>query len=103
MGFLTTKELNCRQVRWAEILAEYHFKIKYIKGTNNARANTLSKKTELQGSKKLLNAMLRMDKNGKIRYNHPKLAAIYKAPILNWETRIKKAQQENPKYKDYKH
>jgi hypothetical protein len=46
-GFLTTKELNQRQVRWAEILAEYYFKIKYIKGTDNIRVDTLSKKAEL--------------------------------------------------------
>ena len=45
--FLTTKELNQRQVKWAEILAEYHFKIKHIKGTDNARANALSRKVEL--------------------------------------------------------
>jgi hypothetical protein len=47
MGFLTTKELNQKQVRWAEILIEYYFKIKYIKGIDNARANALSKKAEL--------------------------------------------------------
>jgi hypothetical protein len=46
-GFLTTKKLNQRQVRWAEILTEYHFKIEYIKGTDNTRADTLSKKAEL--------------------------------------------------------
>ena len=47
IGFLTTKELNRRQVRWAEILAEYYFEIEYIKGTDNARADTLSRKAEL--------------------------------------------------------
>jgi hypothetical protein len=45
--FLTTKELNQRQVRWAEILAEYYFKIKYIKGIDNIRVDILSKKVEL--------------------------------------------------------
>ena len=35
IGFLTIKELNRRQVRWVEELAEYYFKIKYIKGTDN--------------------------------------------------------------------
>ena len=45
--FLITKELNHRQVKWAEILAEYYFKIKYIKGTDNARVDTLSRKAEL--------------------------------------------------------
>jgi hypothetical protein len=47
MGFLTTKELNQRQVKWAEILAEYYFKIKYVKGTDNTRIDALSKKAEL--------------------------------------------------------
>jgi hypothetical protein len=46
-GFLTTKELNRRQVKWAEILAEYYFEIEYIKGTDNIRADALSKKAEL--------------------------------------------------------
>ena len=42
MGFLTTKELNRRQVQWAETLTEYHFKIKHTKGSNNIRADALS-------------------------------------------------------------
>ena len=46
-GFLTTKKLNYRQVRWAEMLAEYYFKIKYIKGTDNIRVDALSKKIKL--------------------------------------------------------
>jgi hypothetical protein len=47
MGFLTTKELNQRQVRWAEILAKYYFEIKYIKGTDNIKADVLSRKVKL--------------------------------------------------------
>ena len=47
MGFLTTKKLNQKQVRWAEILAEYYFKIEYVKGIDNVRADALSKKAEL--------------------------------------------------------
>ena len=46
-GFLTTKELNYKQVRQAEILIKYYFKIEYIKDINNIRADALSKKTEL--------------------------------------------------------
>ena len=29
------------------MLIEYYFKIKYVKGTDNIKANTLSKKVEL--------------------------------------------------------
>ena len=46
-GFLTIKELNRRQVRWAETLVEYHFEIEYTKGSNNTQADTLSQKLKL--------------------------------------------------------
>ena len=45
--FLTTKELNRSQVRWAEMLVEYYFEIKYIKGTDNIKADALSRKVKL--------------------------------------------------------
>ena len=47
MGFLIIKELNYKQVKQAEMLIEYYFKIQYIKGTKNARVNALSRKVEL--------------------------------------------------------
>ena len=67
------------------MLAECYFKIKYIKGIDNARADALSRRVELQGSKKLLNTMLRLDENGKIRYNYPQLIGIYKILVSSWE------------------
>ena len=45
--FLTTKELNRRQVKQVKILVKYYFEIKYIKGIDNARVNILSKKAKL--------------------------------------------------------
>ena len=47
IGFLIIKTLNRRQVKQAEILIEYYFKIQYTKGTKNARVDTLSRKAEL--------------------------------------------------------
>ena len=47
IGFLIIKELNYRQVRQAEILIEYYFKIQYTKGTKNIRVDTLSRKAKL--------------------------------------------------------
>jgi len=52
------------------MLAEYYFKIEYIKGTDNARVDTLSRKAELQSKEKIEGAILRMDNDGKIRYNY---------------------------------
>ena len=43
----------------------------------------LVKKQNYKAVKKLLNTILRMDKDGKIRYNYLKLAVIYKVFILN--------------------
>ena len=47
IGFLIIKKLNCRQVRWVKMLIEYYFKIEYVKGTDNVRADILSRKAEL--------------------------------------------------------
>jgi len=52
------------------MLAEYYFEIKYTKGTDNARADALSKKTELQGKEKIKGVILKKNKDGKIRYNY---------------------------------
>jgi len=57
------------------MLAEYYFEIKYIKGTDNARANILSRKAELQGKEKVKGVILRIDNDGKIRYNYLYLIA----------------------------
>ena len=46
-GFLTTKKLNQRQVKWVKELTKYYFKIKHTKGTKNIKVDTLSKKTKL--------------------------------------------------------
>ena len=51
------------------MLAEYYFKIKYIKGTDNTRVDILSRKVELQGSEKPLDTILYKDKDRIIRYN----------------------------------
>jgi len=52
------------------MLAEYYFKIKYIKGIDNARADAFSRKVELQSKKKIEGAILRIDNDRKIRYNY---------------------------------
>jgi len=52
------------------MLAEYYFKIKYIKGIDNTKADVLSRKAELQDDKKIKGVILRMDEDCKIRYNY---------------------------------
>ena len=43
---MTIKELTRRQVRWAEKLSEYNFKIMYQSGTKNVKADALTRKSE---------------------------------------------------------
>ena len=49
--FNTTKILNHRQARWAEILSDFDFVITYCPGDKNGKADALSRKTdpELEG------------------------------------------------------
>ena len=61
------------------MLIEYYFKIKYVKGMDNAKADILSRKAELQSKEKLLDIMLRLDKDRKIRYNYLQLVGTYEA------------------------
>jgi hypothetical protein len=41
--FKETNQLNRRQARWAETLQAYNFKIVYRKGTENGKADALSR------------------------------------------------------------
>ena len=75
IGFIITKELNYRQIKQAEMLIEYYFKIQYTKGTKNTRVGALSRKAKLQNNKKLLGVILRKDSNRLIRYNYTKIIA----------------------------
>ena len=70
------------------MLIKYYFKIKYIKRIDNIRTDILSRKAELQGSKKLLDAILYKDKDSKIKYNQLKLAVVYKVLELSQIQRI---------------
>ena len=45
---------------------------------DNIKVNIFSKKLELQSSEKLLDAILRINKDNKIRYNYLKLVVVYK-------------------------
>ena len=82
IGFLITKELNYRQVKQAEMLIEYYFKIQYTKGTKNIRVDILSRKAKLQNNEKLLEAMLKKDSDGLIRYNYPNIVATQEYKLL---------------------
>jgi len=45
------------------MLAEYYFKIKHVKGSDNIKANAFSKKKELQSNNKISGTLLKLKKN----------------------------------------
>ncbi|KAH7548622.1 reverse transcriptase [Bipolaris maydis] len=77
-SFMTTKKLNRRQVRWAETLAQFDFKITHRAGTLNGAADALSRRSDLreEGHKEPHEAMLRQMPDGSLKYNQPELAKI---------------------------
>lgn len=44
--FLTTKQLNRRQARWAEFMADFHFRISYRPGAKAAKPDALSRRAD---------------------------------------------------------
>jgi len=57
---------------------------------NNARADALSRKEELQKSNKMSGTLFKEDNNGKIRYNYLQLLKTHKILKNLWEQQIKK-------------
>ena len=66
--FNTTKLLNRRQERWAEILGEFNFKIIYRPGERNGKADALSRRVdpELEGEGKKQELTIRIFKPGQL-------------------------------------
>ena len=89
------------------MLAEYYFKIKYIKGTDNTRVDALNRKVKLQDNKKVKGVILRIDKDRKIRYNYLQLVVtkelkqVYKLLKSFQAERILKTQLKDLDYKEY--
>lgn len=89
--FTTTKSLNRRQVRWAEELSEYDFKIVHVKGKENGRADALSRKPEhFQKIPPETKTVLYEDENGHYR----QFAATYTVnKDTEWTQRLVESQK----------
>jgi RNase H-like domain found in reverse transcriptase/Reverse transcriptase (RNA-dependent DNA polymerase)/Integrase zinc binding domain/Chromo (CHRromatin Organisation MOdifier) domain len=90
-SFTTTKILNRRQVRWSEMLSAYNFTISYRKGSENARADALSRQQEYSGKPtERPRAILKQGHEG-MEYNHELLATISIVENKELEQQIKDA------------
>jgi hypothetical protein len=92
--FTTTKKLNRRQVRWAETLASYNFKIYYRKGSQNTVADALSRRPDYteKTPEEIQLAILRKHPDGHLEYNR---AQEINTTIITQETdpRIQEIQE----------
>jgi transposase InsO family protein len=67
VNFTTTKVLNRRQVRWSETLGNYKFKIVYTPGKDNGRADALSRRSDIAGTKKITEStILKVQEDGSL-------------------------------------
>ena len=88
--FTTTKELKQRQVRWYEDLATFRMKIHYRKGSENARADALSRRTDyMKGHKPKAFPILQQNADGTLQVN--RVAATSVADIGRLPEDIKEA------------
>src|SRR5450755_3322308 len=94
--FLTTKELNRRQVRWAELISSYNFKIYYYKGSENGRADALSRRADYrEGYKIEPYSIFRLNEDGTMEYNHKQVAASLTVSDEKAEDAFRKAYQKD--------
>ncbi len=77
-SFTTTKKLNRRQVRWAELLAIFDFKIYHRPGSLNGAADALSRRSDLKETDRpeYHDAVLRKEPDGSLQYNQPEIARV---------------------------
>ena len=64
--FTTTKKLNQRQVRWAELLGQHKFKILYTPGKDNGRADALSRRKDHMDKDECEGTILQQDLDGNL-------------------------------------
>ncbi|RAL58210.1 hypothetical protein DID88_002313 [Monilinia fructigena] len=75
--YLEGSKYTQRQVRWSETMANYNFKISYVKGSENARADALSRKPEYQENKSYESYAIFKKEGESLVYNAPQLAATH--------------------------
>ncbi len=74
LHFITTKELNKRQVRWSKKLGQYKFKILYILGKENDKADALSRRSDHIKTKKSFNhSILKVNNDESLLVNEHEL------------------------------
>lgn len=96
----TTKELNKRQIRWAEYLSQFDAKILYRKGSENGRADALSWRLDhQQDAPPKTQTMLHQTNDGSLGIGLRQLAATYRTtPQKDLAVQVKRYYQDIPEH-----
>jgi transposase InsO family protein len=94
--FTTTKELNRRQVRWYETLATFNFKISYVAGSENARADALSRKPEYLSNKTYEEHTMLRAEGDSLVLNQRQLASTSATQKTTLEQGLREAYAKDP-------
>ena len=104
LQFTTTKQLNRRQVRWAELLGQYKFVIRYTPGKDNGKADALSRRADFMDEKHIVNhSILKENKDGTLSPNTKEINATLRIirddkeqyPIIKGKLLISEEQLED--------
>ena len=94
--FTSTKELNRRQVRQVEELANYNFRVTYQKGSENTRADTLSRRLDYKNNKTYVShVVLSQNLDGLLEGRGLNLFTLYQAKQDDTETRIQRGYKND--------
>ena len=91
--FTTTQELNGRQIRYAEYLSEFDFVIIHKKGSDNGRADAISRRPDFDtGTIKAKEQLLEQDNEGNYKLTRQTLGLITKQGGIttDWKTKWKR-------------
>lgn len=96
--FTTTKDLNKRQIRWSEFLSEFNFEIIYRKGSENGRADALSRREDLKPEEHVqATALLREAADGVLTLGARQVNAAWQIqPDDEWIVRMRAEYGKDP-------
>src|SRR5258706_12463783 len=108
--FNSTKILNQRQARWAEILSEFDFTIVYRPGEKNGKADALSRRLdpELERGDRNANLILTLFKPGQLQLNPNERVIVERNDLIvaalsveesKWKKQIWEAGESDSKWK----
>ena len=94
--FTTTKELNKRQIRWSEFLSQFDLRITYRKGSENGRADALSRRLDhLQEVPPETQSIFQVTPDGDLLQTPRQLATILRVTVdPDWSSKLKTSYRQ---------